>query len=81
MSPVCAQIKAKPYPSERSAVEQEKMKNQLEVLSTKLNEISNFKKGPVVAFRATSVKDSGYSSEQYVNRAGTFVDFRSSQIE
>lgn len=46
-------------------MEQAKVQNQLEVMSAKLNEISNGKE-PIVAFRATSVKDSGGSSEQYV---------------
>ena len=57
------------------------MQNQLEVLSTKLNEISN-RKEPVVAFRATSVKDSGSSQEQRVSKnPGKSLFFRSLQTE
>ena len=47
-------------------VEQEKVQNQLTTMSAKLKEIDELKE-PVIAFRATSVKDSGTSSEQYVN--------------
>ena len=78
---VCTQIKAQPYPSERAAVEQEKMKNQLKVMSTKLNEVAN-KKEPVVAFRATSVKDSGDNAAQYVSKnPGKSIFYRSSYFE
>ena len=55
--------------SEQAAVEQEKVQNQLEEISIKLNEVANTKE-PVVAFRATSVKDSGSSNSQYVNTYG-----------
>ena len=48
-------------------VEQEKVKNQLTTMSAKLNEIDN-RKEPVIAFRATSVKDSGSSMEQSVSK-------------
>ena len=54
-------MKARPYPSEQAAVEQEKVQNQLKLISVKLNEIEN-RKEPVVAFRATSVKDAKASS-------------------
>ena len=58
--------------SEQAAVEQEKVQNQLEEMSVKLNEVANTKE-PVVAFRGTGVKDSGTSSEQYLdNRHGEF---------
>ena len=50
-----------------ASVEQEKVQNQLEEMSVKLNEVAN-KKEPVVAFRGTSVKDSGSSST--VNYSG-----------
>ena len=81
MSPVCTQIKAQPYPSERAAVEQEKVQNQLEVMSTKLDEIAN-KEEPVVAFRATSVKDSGSSPEQWVSKnPGKYLCCRPSYFE
>ena len=81
MSPVCTKIKAQPYPSEQAAVEQQKVQNQLEILSTKLNEIAN-KEEPVVAFRATSVKDSGGNAEQYVRKnPGKSIFYRSSYFE
>ena len=50
-----------------ASVEQEKVQNQLEEMSAKLNEVANTKE-PVVAFRGTGVKDSGGSSEQYVGK-------------
>ena len=48
-------------------VEQEKVQNQLTTMSEKLNEIDN-RKEPVIAFRATAVKDSGSSSTQSVRK-------------
>ena len=60
-------IKAQPYPSETPALEQEKVQNQLKIMSTKLDEIEN-RNEPVIAFRATSVKDSGSNYEQSVNK-------------
>ena len=48
-------------------VEQEKVQNQLTTMSAKLIEIDN-RKEPVIAFRATSVKDSGSSNQQRVNK-------------
>ena len=78
---VCTQIKAQPYPSERAAVEQEKVQNQLEVMSTKLDEIAN-KEEAIVAFRATSVKDSGGNAEQYVSKnPGKSIFYRPSYFE
>ena len=59
------QNKAQPYPSEQAEVEQERVQNQLATITTKLNEIDN-RKEPVYAFRVTSVKDSGTSSQQHV---------------
>ena len=61
------QNKAQPYPSEQAEVEQERVQNQLAIITTKLNEIDN-RKEPVYAFRVTSVKDSGSSSQQRVER-------------
>ena len=57
--------------SEQAAVEQEKVQNQLEEMSLKLNEVANAKE-PVIAFRGTGVKDSGSSSKQYVEKYGEF---------
>ena len=68
---LCTLTIAQPYPSEQAAVEQEKVQNQLESLSAKLNEVAN-KKEPVIAFRGTGVKDSGTSSTQSVNKYGEF---------
>ena len=48
-------------------VEQEKVKNQLTTMSAKSIEIDN-RKEPVIAFRATVVKDSGSSSTQSVRK-------------
>ena len=48
-------------------VEQQKVQNQLTTMSAKLNEIDN-RKEPVIAFRATVVKDSGSSSQQRVSK-------------
>ena len=48
-------------------VEQQKVKNQLITMSAKLNEIDN-RKEPVIAFRATVVKDSGSSWQQSVDK-------------
>ena len=50
-----------------AAVAQENVQKQLLTISTKVNEISN-RKEPVIAFRATAVKDSGISREQQVSR-------------
>ena len=57
--------------SEQAAVEQEKIQNQLEEMSVKLNEVAN-KKESVVAFRGTSVKDSGGGSKESVSKHGEF---------
>ena len=57
--------------SEQAAVEQEKVQNQFEEMSIKLNEVANAKE-PVVAFRGTGVKDSGSSSTQSVSKHGEF---------
>ena len=59
--------KGQPYPSEHASVEQEKVQNQLAIISAKLNEM-NSRKEPVYAFRVTSVKDSGTLKEQYVSK-------------
>ena len=48
-------------------VEQEKVQNQLTTMSAKLNEIDN-RKEPVIAFRATVVKDSGNSQTQRLSK-------------
>ena len=63
---------AQPYPSEQAAVEQEKVQNQLESLSAKLDEVAN-KKEPVIAFRGSGVKDSGGSSTESVKQHGEFL--------
>ena len=56
-----------------ASVEQEKVQNQLELISAKLIEIENSGKyQPVVAFRGTGVKDSGSSSTQSVSKHGEF---------
>ena len=57
--------------SEQAAVEQEKVQSQLESMSAKLDEVAN-KKESLIAFRATSVKDSGTSSQQSVKKHGEF---------
>ena len=46
-------------------VEQEKVQNQLTTMSAKFNEIDN-RKEPVIAFRATVVKDVGSSNTESV---------------
>ena len=69
---LCTLTIAQPYPSEQAAVEQEKVQNQLESLSAKLDEVAN-KKEPIIAFRATGVKDSGTANSQYISpRHGEF---------
>ena len=78
---LCTSIKAQSYPSERAALEQEKVQNQLEAMSTvvlqlEMNEIEN-RKEPLIAFRATGVKDSGTSPEQPVDKnPGTSIIYR-----
>ena len=57
--------------SEQAAVEQEKVQNQLEEISVKLNEVANAKE-PVVAFRGTGVKDSGSHNTVSVHKDGKF---------
>ena len=47
---------------------EKEMPNQLATISAKLNEIDN-RKEPVFAFRVTSVKDSGSSSQQSVSKS------------
>ena len=68
---LCTLFIAQPYPSEQAAVEREKVQNQLESLSAKLDEVANNKE-PVIAFRGTGVKDSGSSSTQSYSGYGEF---------
>ena len=63
--------KAQPYPSEQAAVEQEKVRSQLESMSAKLDKVAS-KKEPVIAFRGSGVKDSGNSHKQDVSKYGEF---------
>ena len=53
------------------AVEQEKVQDQLKLISVKLNEIEN-RKEPVVAFRARSVKGAKSSSTRVNFNPGEF---------
>ena len=53
--------------SKINEIENRKIPNQLEMIAAKLNEIEN-RKESIYAFRVTSVKNSGSSSKQTVNK-------------
>ena len=52
-------------------MEQEKVQNQLDEISTKLNEIEN-KQEPVIVFRVKILKNVGSSNQQAVTGPGEF---------
>ena len=66
LGPFICSGKAQPYPSEKSDIDQEQMKNQLNALTDKVNDMET-KKETVIAFRVIQVETDQVSSQLALN--------------